>query len=212
MYSRICLLGIVMGHLLLGGNNVFSQSKKGFDMDKLYEVAIKKYLLPSEDNSESILYLIKPSFKPEYSIRVIVFKDSIKLVGDFFKENYFGQLVGHIQKYYNVEFEPEVNHYSVLVSKRFKRKMKSVFSQTINSKVSCTSSSGDMPLDGTTYLFRLDKSEIRNGENSSLEVWEPKADCSSYKTATICSTIAISLKNNSFNESKIIKTIKESGF
>ena len=205
MSSRICLLSILMGFILLGGNSVFSQPQKGFDMGKFYDIAIKKYLLPSKDNSESILYLEKPSSEPEYSIQILVFRDSIKLEGDFFKENYFGQLVVHIQQYNNAEFEPEVNRYSVLVSRRFKKKMKSVFSHTINNIVPCYSSSNN--LDGTIYLFQLSK-----GEDSTLESHDPNADCLPFKTAALCSTIAISLKNNNFNELKIIEKINELGY
>lgn len=204
---------ILISLFLLESNKVFCQPQKGFDMGKLYDIAIKKYLLPSKDNSESILYLEKPSFEPEYSIRIIEFKDSVKLEGNFFKENYFGQLWVHIQKYDNAEFEPEVGHYSVLVSKIFYNKMQSVFSETINSKASYYINADKMGVgwttarvDGTTYLFRLG-----DGDNY-FELWEPKANSMPFKTAAICNEIATSMKNNNFNEMKIMETIDESGY
>ncbi|HEY3372917.1 MAG TPA: hypothetical protein VGK10_18855 [Prolixibacteraceae bacterium] len=192
-----------MAFILLGGNNVFSQPQKGFDMGKLYDIAIKKYLLPSEGHSLSIIYLEKPSFDPEYSIQLLDFKDSIQLEGHLFKESYWYQLFRHIKQYQNAEFEPEVSHYSILVSKLFYQKMQSVFSETINSKASDYINPNEMGVDGTTYLFRLG-----DGDNY-FELWEPKANSMAFKTAAICKEIAISLKSNNFNEMEIIKAIDE---
>lgn len=202
MYSRIWVFIILMGLFLLEGNRVFSQSRKGFDLRKLYDIAIEKYLSSSEVDSLSVLYIEKPSFEPECSIRVIEFKDSIQLKANFFNENYFGQLWEHLQKYKDAEFEPEVGHYSVLVSKTFNEKMKFLFSQTMKSKLSDPSSGDELAIDGTVYLFRL-----TNGKDLSWEVWEPKANSLPFKTASICKEIAIRLKNNHFDEMKIMEAI-----
>lgn len=210
MYSRICVLGILIGVFILNGNIVFSQPQNKVEVLKLYDIAIKKYLLPSDDHSVSILYLEKPSFEPEYSIRIIEFKDSVKLEGDFFKESYWYQLYRHFKQYQNAEFEPEVEHYSVLVSKSFNAKMKSVFFQTMESKVSYPSTPNGLTVtavDGTNYLFRL-----INGQNLSLELHEPKSNSLAFKTAAICKEIATSLKINHFDEGKIIEKINETGY
>lgn len=219
MISKIRLLSILMGFFLLGGLTGFCQPPKGIDIGKLYKVAIEKYLLTSIDDSESIFYLEKPSFDTEYSIRLNEFIDSIKLEVILFKESYWLQLFRHVKEYQNADFEPEVDHYSVSVSERFKKKMEYVFSLTINSKLERTSSPDEDPkihdgtthkyrtFDGTTYLFRL-----KNGVNSSVEFEDPKLNTAPFKTAAICSTIAKSLKNNNFNESKIIEAINEAGY
>lgn len=213
---RILYLGLLMSFLQFG-NSVYCQPHERDVIGKRYDAEINKYLLPPSDNSISIIYLEKPSFDPEYVIRVNTFKDSIILEVHSFKENYFSQLYGHIKKYSNAEFEPEVNHHGVIVSNRLMGKMHSMFSQTIHSKldyiprpeipVDSTNYQVTSHVDGTDYLFRL-----LNDEDTEWEIHQPIRGSMAFKAAAICSEIAFTLKNNNFNELKVIEAIEASGF
>lgn len=204
IFSWIRLLGILMCILFLESNG-YCQQQKGFDLSKIYNTALDKYLLHSSNCPETIIFLEKPSFDPEHVIRVKTFKDSIILEECGFKENYFMQLVRQITEYKSAEFEPEISHYSIIVSERFKKKLQQMFSQTINSKPLYTSD--EMPVDGTTYLFKL-----CGRDSSALEIHEPRKDDIAYRSASICVAIATSLRNNNLNEMKIMKAMEASGF
>lgn len=202
---RILSLGFLMSFLFCG-NVVYGQPKSRSDIGKLYDTGIIKYLIPPSENSLSIIYLEKPSFDAEYSFHIVEFEDSIKLVLDFFQESYWYQLFKHFLEFKNANFEPQLSHYSILVSHRFKDKMQLMFSKTISSKLTYAPPSG-IHVDGTNYLFRLLKDE-----DTEWEIHQPIQGSMAYKAAAICSEIAFTLKNDSFNELKVIEAIESSGF
>lgn len=206
VFTGIQLLVIVMAILLLTGNYGYCQLPKDFNLSKFYNSAIDKYLLHTPNSSASIIYLEMPSFDAEYSFHVTEYNNHINLKIDFFKQSYWHQLLPHIFKYNNTDFEPEVSHSSVIVSKRFKRKLEKMFSQTINSKLSYSVPT-EIYVDGTIYLF-----QIQNQENAVWQVHSPKQGTMAFKAVEVCSEIAQALKNNSFNERKAIKAIKAAGF
>ena len=198
-------LAIILSLFFL--QNTQSQSKQAIALDSLYSININKYLLPAFDTTEYteiIRYIKEPSFKPEYSIRIIKSKKKIKLEVFIFTESFQSMLMkGFIENSID-SIKPNILNYTVKVSENLTQKMKQLFLKTINEDISSYNSDtiDEVMLDGINYYF-----QVSDKTSSAIKLNCPKQNSISYKTTLVCASIVQAMQNDNFNEQEIINNI-----
>ncbi len=198
-------LAIILSLFFL--QNTQSQSKQAIALDSLYSININKYLLPAFDTTEYteiIRYIEEPSFKPEYSIRIIKSKRKIVLEVFIFEKSFGSQLMKNFIENNIDTIKPNTLHYSVNVSKEPTQKITQLFLKTINEDLSSNNSDtiDEVMFDGTNYFI-----QVANNTSTSISFYCPNKNSISYKTTVVCTSIAHDIQNEDFNEQEIINAI-----
>ncbi len=195
----VCFLFIIQ--------NVKSQNRQADLVDSTYKHTIKMYLSPAYDSArytEVIRYIELPSFRPEYSIRIIESKKGVLLELFIFSESFGSQLSKSFIKNNKDTIKPNTLHYSVYVSEELTQKITQLFLKTINEDLSSNNSDtiDEVMFDGTSYFI-----QVTNNTSTSISFYCPNKNSVSYKTTVVCVSIAHDIQNEDFNEQEIINAI-----
>jgi hypothetical protein len=184
--------------------NGYSQpGKPNIDLDKLYETQLEEHLFPKLDTlntNDVVLFIAKPSFSPEYSIRIIEHGGQSFIEGRFLEKILGNELLDRLMKHDEKPFSIHVKYFSVPISNNFKEKMITAFSSVINGK----HINPDLPVDGIAYEFNLFNKKERV---SSVEVISPEVGSMEDNVIKIFVQITNDLKTQSFDETKYIEKL-----
>ncbi len=194
--KSLCFLALF---LVVGWGH--SQSVKvKVDLEKLYKSRLEEHLFPQIDTlieKEVVLFFAKPSFNPEYSIRIVERGNQSFIEGRFLEKNLWTELFEHLEKHDDKPFSLNVSFYSKLISDNFKDRMLSTITNVIHDK----KINDKMPVDGISYDFWIfDKRE----RVQSVEVNSPESGTIEDKIANLCTQMINDLKDQSFEETKYI--------
>lgn len=185
----------------------FEQAKKEkIDINDMYHVHLKEHLFPKIDTlgaKEIVLFYAKPSFEPEYSVRIVMNGNQSYIEGRLLKKNLWNE----IQKYYMAKDEKSisvnVDLSSMPISNEFKERMIDVFDNLLTNNKE--DESNELVFDGVSYVFCMfDK----NGNSHSLETIAPRSGTIEDNLANILLQVANDLTSNSFDETKYIAKLK----
>ncbi len=185
---------------LFAGWGYGQSGKVKIDLEKLYKSRLEEHLFPQIDTlieKEVVLFFAKPSFNPEYSIRIVERGNQSFIEGRSLEKNLWSELLEHIKKQDEKSFSLNVSFYSKLISNNFKDRMLTSIANLIHNK----KINDELPVDGISYDFRIfDKRErVR-----SVEVNSPKSGTIDDNMVNLCTQMINDLKSQSFDETKYI--------
>lgn len=190
------------------GCTVFGQKNNPrIDIGKLYNSNLEKHLFPPVDSivsQEIILFLVKPSFEPEYSLRIVNRDNHFFIEGRLLTKSLWDEFTLHINNHDEKPISLEVSFFSKEVSNNFVNRMEMAFISLINHKRSFDEIYV-ASVDGITYLFKINNKKERV---SSKEVNNPKAGTVEDNMAVYCNRIVGELKNQTFDESNYYDLFK----
>jgi hypothetical protein len=145
------------------------------DLESLYRMQLEKYLAPQIDTlteNEIVLFYAKPSFEPEFSIRIIERGNQCFIEGRFIDKNIWLDLIEHYIKKEKKAIQVEVCLYTMPISNDFQEKiLANVASVIQNKKIT-----DEMLLDGTSYEFwtfdkinRVRSVEVNSPDSGTIE-------------------------------------------
>lgn len=196
----ICFLSVSMLTCLAYGQ----AEKERFDLPEKYPIRLAEHLSPNIDtliDNQMALFYGKPSFEPEYSIRIVERGDQSYIEGRFLEKNLWYELFDRFRKQDKEHFSVNVSLYSMPIGIEFKNKMLEAYSTVIHG----TKTVDDCSFDGITYVFTLFHENERAG---SLETHSPKPGAIEYDMANLFTQIANDLKSQSFDEEKYMPVLK----
>lgn len=180
--------------------------KERFDLPEKYPVRLAEHLSPNIDTliaNKMALFYGRPSFNPEYSIRIVEHGDQSYIEGRFLEKNLWHELFERFMKQDKNLFSVNVSLNSMPISNEFKEKMLDAFSHVIH----CTRTiddCDDVPFDGINYVFTLFDENERVG---SLETRSPKPATIENDMANLFTQMANDLKNQSWDEKKYMPVL-----
>ena len=185
----------------------FGQAKKEkIDINDMYHTHLKEHLYPKIDTlgaKEIVLFYAKPSFEPEYSIRIVMHGNQPYIEGRFLEKNLWSEILQHYMTKDEKSISVNVNLSSMPISNEFKERMLDVFNNLLNNNKK--DESNELVFDGVSYVFcMLDK----NGNSHSLETIAPRSGTIEDNLANILLQMANDLTSNSFDETKYIAKLK----
>ncbi len=177
----------------------FCQSeKKAVDLDLLYREELKVNLFPQVDPlkiKEVLLFVAEPSFKPEYSLRIMTVDNQHIMEVRLLEKSLWGELLQRAIERGDKPLSLSVSFFSVPVSNKFKNNMLKSFTEVVDS----TKNENDLSVGGIIYQFWIfDK----KGKIRSVEVNAPEIDTIQNRLATLCTSIVNDVNSRSFDESE----------
>lgn len=206
-YSR----KVILIFALLFCSIAYGQQKRNWtDLHKLYISNLEKYLCPPIDSlsgKEAFIFIAKPSFEPEFSICMVRNKDQSYLEARFVKKNLWYDKVINEEMQKTKIVSPEVNLYTIRVSQGFVNKTQTLFTELkgnktppVNERQTNADGIYQVEVDGISYLLWI--IDEKTG-NLKTELKNPKAGTVEAKTVEILTKIAVDIKTQTFEESKI---------
>lgn len=195
--QTMCFLTVFLFTCLAYGQ----AEKERFDVVEKYPARLAEHLFPNIDTlvaNEIALFYAKPSFEPQYSIRIIERGDQSYIEGRFLEKNLWHELFERYMKQDKEPFSVNVSLDSMPISNKFKERMLDAINKLIHFNKAIENC--DMvQFDGISYVFILfDKNE----KNSTLEIDTPKPGAIESDMANLFTQMANDLKSQSFEEEK----------
>ena len=152
---------------------------------------------------EIVLFYAKPSFEPEYSIRIVMHGNQPYIEGRFLEKNLWSEILQHYMTKEEKSISVNVNLSSMPISNEFKERMLDVFNNLLTKNKK--DESNELVFDGVSYVFCMFD---RNGTFHSQEAISPKSGTIEDNLANILLQMANDLTSNSFDETKYIAKLK----
>lgn len=188
--------------LLIAGSGYGQSEKVKIDIEKLYKSRLEEHLSPKIDTliaKEIVLFFAKPSFSPEYSMRIIERGNQTFIEARFLEKNLWYELFEHYKRQDEKSFFINVSLCSKLISHNFKERMLATFKSVIHNKK--INDENTVSVDGISYSFLIfDKSE----KVRSVEVNTPDSGAIEDNMVNLFTQMINDLKSESFDETKYI--------
>ena len=187
--------------------------KKPVDLGKIYEAQLKEHLFPKIDSlgaNDVVLFVTKPSFSAEYSIRVIEHGGQSFIEARFLEKNLGDEIHHRLIKHDEKPFSVNVNVYSAPISNHFKKRMITAFTKVISNKqISKVGEYEELAVDGIVYEFyTFNKKEM----GQSKKVNSPEVGTMEDNMIKILIQLSDDLKTQSFDEANYIEGLKLKSF
>lgn len=201
--KTMCFLTVLLFSCLVYGQ----AEKERIDIGEIYQARLAEHLFPNIDTliaNEIALFYAKPSFEPQYSIRIVEQGDQSYIEGRFLEKNLWYELLSRFINHDKKPFSVNVSLNSMQISSEFKERVVDTFENLIH----CNRTIDDcdnLQFDGISYVFIIfDKNERVN----TLETDTPKPGTLENDLANLFTQMANDLKTQSFNEAKYSAMLK----
>jgi hypothetical protein len=195
--KTMCFLTVFLVTCLAYGQ----AEKERFDLPEIYPARLAEHLSPNIDTlvaHERALFYAKPSFNPEYSIRIVERGNQSYIEGRFLEKNLWYELFERFMRQDIEPFSVNVSLNSMAISKKIKERMLVAFNNLIYS-TKAIDNCEMVQFDGISYVFILfDKNQVI----STIEARSPKPGTIENDIANLFTQIARDLKSQSFDEEK----------
>lgn len=195
--KTMCFLIVFLFSFLVYGQS----EKERNDIGEIYQARLAEHLFPNIDTliaNEIALFYSKPSFEPEYSIRIVERGDQFDIEGRFLEENLWSELLERFINQDKKPFSVKVSLNSMQISSEFKERVVATFENLIHCNRTIDDSD-NVQFDGISYVFIIfDKSDRVN----TIETDNPKPGTLENDLANLFTQMANDLKTQSFNEAK----------
>lgn len=195
--KTMCFLIVFLFSFLVYGQS----EKERIDIGEIYQARLAEHLFPNIDTliaNEIALFYSKPSFEPEYSIRIVERGDQFDIEGRFLEENLWSELLERFINQDKKPFSVKVSLNSMQISSEFKERVVATFENLIHCNRTIDDSD-NVQFDGISYVFIIfDKSDRVN----TIETDNPKPGTLENDLANLFTQMANDLKTQSFNEAK----------
>lgn len=195
--KTMCFLIVFLFSFLVYGQS----EKERIDIGEIYQARLAEHLFPNIDTliaNEIALFYSKPSFEPEYSIRIVERGDQFDIEGRFLEENLWSELLERFINQDKKPFSVKVSLNSMQISSEFKERVVATF-ENLRHCNRTIDDSDNVQFDGISYVFIIfDKSDRVN----TIETDNPKPGTLENDLANLFTQMANDLKTQSFNEAK----------
>lgn len=175
------------------------------ELSKIYWNTMNKFLFPDYDTTifcETLYFIEKPSYNPEYSLRVLKSENEVKLEGIFFKTSFSRHLMMNLIEKRELSVKPDFTFHSVVINSELATQLYNVIGLMIDRKY-CPEIIKEIPLDGTNYYFRISQeSGVEYVQFHSSELNAIRKE-----VVSLFSQIGDSLRIDTINDHEFIRII-----
>ncbi len=195
--KTMCFLIVFLFSCLVYGQ----PEKERIDILEIYQARLAEHLFPNIDTlvaNEIALFYAKPSFEPQYSIRIVEQGDQSYIEGRFLEKNLWYELLERFINQDKKPFSVNVSLNSMPISNEFKERVLEAFNNLIHYN-KAIDNCDNVQFDGISYVFTI----FDNNEKvSTLETRSPKLGTIENDLANLFTQMANDLESQSFNEAK----------